>query len=87
MRLKDYSHSNGSNSKVSVYQKRSYHHCCSGIEAAQRSGGQLFIDVSLDKVVGVVCTGNDQLRQRESQFVRLSHSEHWIISCAALAPT
>lgn len=44
-----------------------YHDCCSGVEAAQLSGGQVFIYLPLDKVVGVVGTSKGHLRQREVQ--------------------
>lgn len=51
----------------SNYNTESYNHCCSGVEATQIFGGQVFIYFPLDKVVGVVGTSNDHLKQTEVQ--------------------
>lgn len=44
-----------------------YHHCGSGVEAAQLFGGQVFKDSCLSKVVGVVGPSDGHLRQRRER--------------------
>lgn len=41
-----------------------YHHCGSGIEAAQLFGGQVFKDSCLSKVVGIVGPSDGHLREK-----------------------
>lgn len=60
-----------------------YHHCGSGIEAAQLFGGQVFKDSCLSKVVGIVGTSDGHLRERgDSQWWQESSAAH-LSMCSA----
>lgn len=47
----------------------SYHHCSSGIEAAQIFGGQVVKNIYLSEVVGIVGTSNGHLKQRVCIYI------------------
>lgn len=54
-----------------------YHHCGSGIEAAQLFGGQVFKDSCLSKIVGIVGASDGHLRERrDSQWWQESSDAH-----------